>query len=191
MRRILPTPTFIEEQIQWDRGLSHIAGVDEVGRGAFAGPIVAAAVILHSDFVNSEINDSKLLTERKREILDLIIREQALCYSISTVSLSYINRYGIGKANQLALCNAIKNLTIQPEFTLVDAFKIKNIKTDCQKAIIKGDQKSISIAAASIIAKVYRDSLMKKIADKFPQYRFDANKGYGTLEHRNSIKKTA
>jgi ribonuclease HII len=185
----IPNPTFQEEQILWNNGLHNVAGVDEVGRGAFAGPVVAAAVILPSAFPHmEEIHDSKLLTSQKRNELDQIIKSHAVSYAISEVSLAYINTIGIGDASQLALCNAVSQLAVSPDFILSDAFYLSRFDKSIQKPIIKGDQKSISIAAASIIAKVYRDTLMENLESTYSVYNFSKHKGYGTKEHRNLIK---
>lgn len=183
-------PNFNEENFLWRQGIRYIAGVDEVGRGCFAGPVVAAAVILPDDFnATDEINDSKLLSPEKRKELDKIIRKYCIAYSIAEISTEIINIVGIGKATQKAFRKAIKNLEIKPEYVLIDAFYINNLSRKKQKAIIHGDGKSISIAAASIIAKVHRDGIMRNLHKKFPQYDFFQNKGYGTKKHREAIGK--
>ncbi len=183
-------PTFDEEELLWDKGYKYIAGVDEVGRGSFAGPVVAAAIILPIDFnATRQINDSKLLSPKTREQLTTIIKKYAVSYSISEISVEIINQIGIGKASQKAFLNAIGLLSMKPDYILIDAFYIDSLDKKNQKPIIHGDAKSISIAAASIIAKVYRDALMEKLHKKFPQYNFYQNKGYGTKEHRDAIKK--
>lgn len=182
-------PNFDEEKILWQKGLKHIAGVDEVGRGCFAGQVVAAAVILPEGFnATDEINDSKLLTAKKRNQLSEIIKKHALSFSIAEISVEIINKIGIGKASQQAFLLAVKTLSVKPDFILIDAFYIHNLNRENQKPIIHGDRKSISIAAASIIAKVYRDELMAKHHENYPQYEFHQNKGYGTLRHREAIK---
>lgn len=183
-------PTFDEEQLLWDQNYQHVAGVDEVGRGCFAGPVVTAAVILSKDFsAAGEVNDSKLLTAKKREKLSAIIKKEAVAFSIAEVSVEIINAIGIGKATQEAFRQAIKTLTIKPHFILMDAFYIERLPRKTQKPIIHGDAKSISIAAASIIAKVYRDELMRKLHEKFAVYDFFTNKGYGTKKHQAAIQK--
>lgn len=185
----IPFPTFAEEETLWHKGIKHIAGVDEVGRGAFAGPVVTAAVILPPDFPrNLGIHDSKLLKKEKREELSEIIKQKALAYAITEVCVDCINNDGIGKSTQKSFVNSIVSLIVNPDFILVDAFYIQDIDKNIQKPIIKGDQKSLSIAAASIIAKVYRDNLMDELHKKYPEYNFSLNKGYGTLLHRNAIK---
>lgn len=183
-------PTFDEEKLLWRKGIRFIAGVDEVGRGCFAGPVVAAAVILPSNFdATDEINDSKLLTHEKRCKLAEIIKKYAINFSIAEISVEIINQIGIGKASQQAFYRAIQLLTVKPDFILIDAFYIHNLNKKNQKPIVHGDRLSISIAAASIIAKVYRDELMANIHAEYPSYDFHQNKGYGTKKHREAIKK--
>lgn len=183
-------PTFDEENILWKRGIKYIAGVDEVGRGCFAGPVVAAAVIMPVNFnATDEINDSKLLSYKKRKKLDAIIRKYSIAYSIAEISTEIINESGIGKATQRAFLQAVQTLSVKPEYILIDAFYINNLSKKNQKPIVHGDGKSISIAAASIIAKVYRDELMQRLHEKYPQYDFCQNKGYGTKKHREAIGK--
>lgn len=182
-------PTFDEEQLLWNEGIAHIAGVDEVGRGCFAGPVVTAAVIMPRNFTaTDEINDSKLLSAKKREKLAAIIKAHAVAYAIAEISVDIINQIGIGRATQQAFHLAITKLSVPPEFILMDAFYIQTIAREIQKPIIHGDQKSISIAAASIIAKVYRDKLMQQLHKQYILYDFATNKGYGTKKHREAIK---
>ena len=183
-------PTFNEENRLWTNGLKYIAGVDEVGRGCFAGPVVAGAVILPQGFnATDKINDSKLVRPLERIKLAKIIKEHALAYSIAEIPVEEINQLGIGKATQKAFLSAINSLTITPDYILIDAFFIDNLDKKKQKPIIHGDGISISIAAASIIAKVYRDELMEKLHPDYPQYDFWQNKGYGTKKHREAIGK--
>lgn len=183
------SPTFTFEQILWDQGKEHVAGVDEVGRGAFAGPAIVAAVILPKQFPRmEEINDSKLLSAKKREELSFIIQEHAVVYSIVACPLETINKIGIGKSCQEGFLEAINRLTLVPDHILIDAFYIDHLPKEKQTPIIHGDRLSISIAAASIIAKVYRDNLMESLSKDFSHYQFAKNKGYGTLEHRNAIR---
>ncbi|WP_035795689.1 ribonuclease HII [Clostridium akagii] len=169
-----------------------LAGVDEVGRGPLAGPIVAAAVILNLDVLDEnlilEINDSKKITAKKREELSKIIMEKAICYNIELMEHNKIDIDGIGICNQAVLKNAAINLKIKPDFVVSDGYAIKNIGINNAFAI-KGDSKSASIACASIIAKVYRDNLMKKYAEEYPNYHFENNSGYGSKEHIEAIKK--
>lgn len=188
--RLLPKPTFFEEQTLWKMGHKHIAGADEVGRGAFAGPVVAAAVILPVSFPRiNEIHDSKLLTPIKRAELSLVIKEYAIAFGIGEVPVRVINQIGVGKAAWIAFRKAIKCLTILPDFLLMDGFLLPRFNKKKQKAIIHGDRISVSIAAASIIAKVYRDEKMEKYAELFNTYGFKQHKGYGTKLHRENIQK--
>jgi len=183
-------PTFKEEQYLWKQGFNHIAGVDEVGRGCFAGPVVTAAVILPPTFTSlTPVNDSKVLSADIRRKLAEVIKQQALAFSISEVSVSVINKLGIAKATQQSFREAIKSLTKRPDYILIDAFYIQHLSRKNQKPIIHGDGISISIAAASIIAKVYRDELMQKLHRQYKQYDFFTNKGYGTKKHQEAIKK--
>lgn len=183
-------PTFMHEEALWNKGCNYVAGVDEVGRGCFAGPVVAAAVILPPNFHAVDgINDSKLLTPKKRQKLAAIIKEHALAFSIAEMPVSVINEIGVGKAAQAAFAKAIQNLKHAPEHILVDAFRIAAIDSKIQTPIIHGDRISITIAAASIIAKVYRDTLMEKLHVKYMHYDFFSNKGYGTKKHREAIGK--
>lgn len=185
---MLPFPTFSYESTLWSQGLTHIVGVDEVGRGAFAGPVVSAAVILPPEFpVDLGIHDSKLLKKEKREYLAEIIKEKAVACTIQEVSVEVINKIGVGKATQQSFTNCMQALAIW-DHILMDAFYIDTIEKTKQTPIIKGDQKSLSIAAASIIAKVYRDNLMRNLAEEFPEYGFEKHVGYGTKMHREAIK---
>lgn len=185
---MLPYPTFSYESALWSQGLTHIAGVDEVGRGAFAGPVVSAAVILPPEFPQDiGTHDSKLLKREKREYLAEVIKEKALSWTIQEVSVDEINKIGVGKAAQQSFTNCMQALAIW-DHILMDAFYIDTIEETKQTPIIKGDQKSLSIAAASIIAKVYRDNLMRKLSEEFPEYGFEKHVGYGTKMHREAIK---
>lgn len=185
---IFPTLNFEKEL--WKKGYLRVCGIDEVGRGSFAGPVVAGAVVFPKDITLPEgITDSKLLKPRQREKLAEEIKKVALCWAVSEVSVRYINKLGIGKATQMAFRKALKLLDKQADFVLIDAFNIKHLNRKRQKAVKKGDRACISIAAASIIAKVYRDKLMKKLSKKYPKYDFSKHKGYGTRFHREAIKK--
>lgn len=169
-------------------GYQLIAGIDEVGRGPLAGPVVTAAVILpvsKEPFVG--INDSKQLSAVKRAEYVEIIKQNALAYSISVFDNQQIDQHNIYRATQLAMIDAVNKLEIQPEYLLIDAMKL-DIDLP-QQSIIKGDQRSISIAAASILAKEYRDQMMKEYAKIFPHYGFEKNMGYGTKEHLEGLKR--
>ena len=179
---------FKYEHMYQKQGYKFIAGVDEVGRGCWAGPVVAACVILPVGYENQSIKDSKVLSIKKRELLDKVIRENALAYAIGYVDAPRIDKINIKQAAKEAMLQAIKKMDIKPDFILVDAeeLDVANVKT---LAIVKGDAKSSSIAAASIIAKVYRDKLCDDLDNKYPQYGFAKNKGYGTIVHVNALKK--
>ncbi len=220
----MTTPNLHHELELWNQGFT-VIGIDEVGRGAFAGPLFAAGVIF-APTRNQEritklqsygINDSKKLTAAKREVLNKIILKEAYAYNISMIDVAEINRIGIGKANFKAMRKVIKNLTVSlrgvPQsgttkqsnaidrfadaredkyFILVDGFQIKNLKgigAKYQKAIIGGDGISLSIAAASIIAKVARDEYMRNLGEQYSEFGWDHNKGYGTLFHRQALAK--
>ncbi|MBQ4361961.1 MAG: ribonuclease HII [Lachnospiraceae bacterium] len=166
---------------------SFIAGVDEVGRGPLAGPVVAGAVILPSDHEILRINDSKKLSEKRREEMDQIIRDEALAVGIGVVDQKRIDEINILQATYEAMRKALEALEIQPDVILVDAVTIPGISVR-QIPIVKGDAKSASIGAASIIAKVYRDHLMIGYDEIYPQYGFAGNKGYGTRAHIEALK---
>ncbi len=169
----------------------HVAGVDEVGRGPLAGPIVACCVMLDLDVLDDELilylNDSKKLKESKREELAEIIKEKAVCYHIAECSNDEIDDIGIGVANNKVFLESCNSLEVKPDLVLSDGYLVKGIKIE-NKSVIKGDTKSACIAAASIVAKVYRDNLMKKYAQKYIYYDFENNAGYGTAKHMNAIK---
>lgn len=168
-----------------------VAGVDEVGRGPLAGPIVSCAVVLDLNVLDDElllwINDSKKLSEKKREELAEIIKEKALSYHIASCDSEEIDRRGIGVCNNAVFLDATNSLSVKPDLVLSDGYTIKGIDIP-NKSVIKGDTKSANIAAASIVAKVYRDKLMKEYAIKYPYYAFEENVGYGTSKHIEGIK---
>ncbi len=168
------------------RGYELIAGIDEVGRGPLAGPVAAAAVILPADFYLPGIDDSKKLSEKKREEYDAIIRKEAFAVSISMVDASEIDEINIYEATKKAMKSAVASLNPTPDVLLIDAMKLET--PFASESIIKGDAKSISIAAASIVAKVARDKLMTEIAIRYPGYGFQQNMGYGTKEHLKAIQ---
>jgi ribonuclease HII len=171
-----------------NEGYSLIAGIDEAGRGSLSGPVVAAAVILPCRLFISDIKDSKKLTSQKRTKLYCSILNKAKDVGIGIVEAEIIDRINIAQASFLAMKNAILDLKEVPDYLLVDGFKIPHLNIS-QLALIKGEDKSISIAAASIIAKVYRDNIMVKYDHKYPQYLFKKNKGYGTEEHLKALLK--
>lgn len=181
--------TLDEENLLWKQGLSLVCGLDEVGRGSFAGPVVVGAVIFSPKIILPKgIADSKLLTPKKRKELSKEIKEIALEWKIAEVSVEIINQVGIGKATQLAFRQSVDSLKTW-EYCLIDAFYIGGLDKSKQKPIKNGDKLCASISAASIIAKVYRDELMVKLHQQFPQYGFDKHKGYGTKMHQEAIKK--
>ena len=163
-------------------------GLDEAGRGCLAGPVTAAAVILKPQFKNEMINDSKKLSHTKREKLAKIIIENSITYSIQNVYPDKIDKINILNASILAMHKCLDNLEIKPQFLIVDGNKFKNYKKIPHQTIVKGDQKYLSIASASILAKHYRDKFMKDLDQNFPQYLWCKNKGYPTAEHKNAIK---
>ncbi|MDE6967229.1 MAG: ribonuclease HII [Clostridia bacterium] len=181
----------LQEKLKYEleclqKGYKYIAGVDEVGRGPLAGPVVCAAVIMPLDDLIEGIDDSKKLSEKKRNTLSELIKEKAICYNIAEVSPQVIDEINILEATKLCMKNALEGLEIKPDVALVDAL---TLNTDIPVVnIIKGDFLSYSIGSASIIAKVYRDNLMVELASKYPEYAFEKHKGYGTAVHINAIK---
>ena len=169
-------------------GYSLIAGIDEVGRGPLAGPVVSAAVILDESNIPAGINDSKIISEKKRERLFDAIKSSCISYGIGIVSEKIVDEINILNATKLSMKLAVESMRIQPDFLLVDAVFIDNISIP-QRSIIKGDKLSISIAAASILAKVCRDRIMVKYDEYYPGYGFARHKGYGTMAHIATIKK--
>lgn len=165
-----------------------IVGVDEAGRGPLCGPVVAAACILPKDYHNEHINDSKKLTEKKREIAYQEIINDALTYGVGIVDAKRIDEINIYQATKEAMSKAINQINISYDLILTDAMKLENQKVEVVP-IIKGDAKAESIAAASIIAKVTRDHMLKEMDKKYPQYGFISHKGYGTKKHIEAIKK--
>lgn len=165
-----------------------LAGIDEAGRGPLAGPVVAAAVIFEKEVFIPGVNDSKQLSEDLRESLDKLIKEKAISFAYGIVDEKEIDRINILQATLKAMKIAVENLSIKPNFVIIDGNKSFNSKIPT-KTIVKGDAKSFSIAAASILAKVKRDEIMKNAAISFPQYYWDKNKGYGTKQHIDAIKK--
>jgi len=165
-----------------------IVGVDEAGRGPLAGPVVAAACVLARAYKNKEINDSKQLTEKKREELFEIIKKDAIAYGVGIVSAEEIDEINIYEATKKAMTEAINNLKIQFDLILTDAMPLKGFDVEVVP-IIKGDAKALPIAAASIIAKVTRDHMMLELDKKHPEYYFADHKGYGTKKHLDALKK--
>ena len=177
------------DKLYFGKGLRFVSGVDEAGRGPLAGPVVAAAVILSDDTIIEEVNDSKKLTPKKREILFDKIKLQALSYGVGIVDSVIIDKINILQATFLAMKHALDKLAIKPEIVLVDGnHKIPGLEIK-QEAIVSGDAKSQSIACASILAKVTRDRMMDEYAKQYPRYLFEKHKGYGTKAHIEAIKK--
>ncbi|MEO0528130.1 MAG: ribonuclease HII [Bacteroidota bacterium] len=165
------------------------AGTDEAGRGCLAGPVTAAAVILPQDFENAVLNDSKKLSEKRRALLRPIIEANAICFGVTHIFPKKIDEINILNASILAMHKSLEQLEDPPKFIIVDGNKFKpyhNIPYEC---IIKGDSKYMSIAAASVLAKTYRDHYMEELHEEYPMYNWKKNKGYPTEEHRNAIRK--
>lgn len=182
-------PDFSFELAAKQKGYTYICGVDEAGRGPLAGPVCAAAVILPEDLKIEGLNDSKKLTEKKREELYSVITEKAIAYSVAFADVGEIEEYNILGATFIAMNRAIEGLGTPADYALIDGNRLpKGIKIDCE-TIIKGDSKSASIAAASILAKVTRDRLMLEYDKELPQYAFSKHKGYGTKLHYEMIEK--
>ncbi len=181
------------EEFLRSQGYTLIAGVDEAGRGAIAGPVFASAVIFPPDFfsrkVSQKLKDSKELSPEKREKLFEVICKSALCYAIAYIDVKDINQIGIFKATYRAMYMALMNLKVKPELVLVDGpYPIPEYK-GLQKTVIDGDKLCPTISAASILAKVSRDRYMKKLDKEYPAYGFAKHKGYATVEHKNALKK--
>ena len=169
-------------------GFTVVAGIDEVGRGCLAGPVVAAACVLDLDRPwPSGLNDSKKLTAKRREEIDAELRETALCFAVGQIEADEIDRINILQATIRAMSAAVANLTTKPHFLLIDAVKLREVSIP-QRSIIKGDSISASIAAASVIAKVFRDRLMHDYHQTYPQYSFHEHVGYATKTHRDAIR---
>ena len=180
-------PDYEFEKTAQINGFTAICGVDEAGRGPFAGPVCAAAVILPCDSVIDGLNDSKKLTEKRREALFDVVKEKAISYAIAYADVEEIAKYNILGATFLAMTRCVEALSTPADFALIDGNKEPpNLKIPCL-SIIKGDGKSMSIAAASILAKVSRDRLMCQFDEKYPQYGFKVHKGYGTKAHCEAI----
>lgn len=163
------------------------AGLDEAGRGCYAGPVFAAAVILPKDFHHPLLNDSKQLNEKQRDLLRPIIEKESIVYAVASVDNKTIDKINILQASFSAMHLSINQLRTTPEFLLIDGNRFKTYPQIPHQCIVKGDGKYASIAAASILAKTYRDEFMQKIHTDFPHYGWNKNKGYGTATHRNAI----
>lgn len=176
------------EKELWNQGLNYVAGMDEVGRGPLIGPVVTACVILPKNFKLEGLTDSKKLTEKTREKFYDYIMEHALSIGIGMMDEKIIDEVNIYEATKLAMYQAVENSLIKPEYVLIDAMKLDKLSMP-STSIIKGDAKSISIAAASVIAKVTRDRMMIELDKKYPMYGFKSHKGYPTKKHVEAIEK--
>ena len=180
---------YSNEKRLWNLGYENIAGCDEAGRGPLFGPVVAASVILPHDFVLEGLNDSKKLSEKKRDYYYPIIMEKALAVSVSVVEADEIDKINIYEASRQGMLRATNSLKVKPDYIITDAMPLDGFTSVPHEAIIKGDAKSITIAAASVIAKVTRDRLMYEIDKVHPKYEFKKHKGYPTKKHLELIEK--
>ena len=176
----------IYERKYYQNGCNAVAGVDEVGRGPLAGPVVCCAVIMPTDDIIDGIDDSKKLSEKKRQMLAEVIKQKAIAYCIKEISQEEIDKINILQAVKKCMVDAVEGLNIKPDITLVDGVDT-NLPIKAEY-LVKGDSKSYSIGCASILAKVYRDNLMCEYAKQFPEYQFEKHKGYGTKTHIEKIK---
>lgn len=181
-------PDYLIEKDIIESGKKIVAGVDEAGRGPLAGPVCAAAVILPVDLEIEGLNDSKKLSEKKREKLYDIIIDKAVAYDIQLVDNEIIDEINILQATMLAMTNAVNSLSVKPDFVIIDGNRLPEQLEIPAKAVVKGDAKSMSIAAASILAKVTRDRLMLELAKEYPEYEFERHKGYGTKLHCEKLR---
>ncbi len=182
-------PDYLYEDNARSKGYRYICGVDEAGRGPLAGPVCAAAVILPENCVIEGLNDSKKLTEKKREALYDVIIEKALAYGIAFGTVGEIEEFNILNATFLAMNRSIKQLNIKSDYALIDGNLLPTDIGVTAETVVKGDSKSMSIAAASVLAKVTRDRLLLEYDKQYPEYAFAAHKGYGTKAHYEAIKK--
>ena len=171
------------------KNVKYEAGCDEAGRGCLAGPVFAASVILPKSFFNPVLNDSKQLSEKKRYELREVIQQNAISWAVGIVDNNMIDEINILNASILAMHKAIDRLNVRPTFLIIDGNRFKQYKDIPHKCIVKGDSKYLSIAAASILAKTYRDDFMKKIHKQYPNYNWQQNKGYPTKQHREALSK--
>ena len=178
----------IEENIYKDNSIKYICGIDEAGRGPLAGPVVVGACIMPRDSMIEGVNDSKKVSEKKREVLFEKIKEEAICYALGIINPDVIDEINILEATKKGLTEALTELEIKPNYIVVDALTKIDTLGIPYMSIIKGDSKSYSIACASILAKVTRDRLMREWDEVYPAYNFKKHKGYGTKEHINAIK---
>ncbi len=183
----LQNPLYYEERF-WSRGLSNVAGIDEVGRGPLAGPVVAAAVVLPPGTPISGARDSKTLSPVRREQLAIEIRDRALAVGLGAASVREIDRFNILVSTRLAMGRALDQLPLTPDHVVLDGLPVSGLEWE-HEAIVGGDGKVHSIACASILAKVVRDRLMMRLSHRYPGYGWDTNMGYGTAEHRAALER--
>jgi len=176
------------ENTAYEKGYNLVCGVDEAGRGPLAGPVCAAAVVLPKGLILEGVNDSKKLTEKKREALFDVITEQALDWSVAFATVEEIEEINILNAAMLAMKRSVEGLKNPVDFAIIDGNRKPPLEIDCE-AVVKGDAKSMSVAAASILAKVSRDRILRQYAVDYPQYGFEKHKGYGTKVHVEALKK--
>ena len=183
-------PDLFFEKNLVESGYKYVAGVDEAGRGPLAGPVVAAAVILPEEFSSNQLNDSKKLSSSKREKIynELMNVDSKVISAFAVIDEVVIDKINILRATHMAMAQASSNLSIEPSFVIIDGMPIKDFPFN-NESIIKGDSKSLSIAAASVIAKVERDRIMLNYSKEFPEYKFEKHKGYGTKLHLDALKK--
>ena len=181
-------PDYSYEKAVLQKGYNCVCGVDEAGRGPLAGPVCAAAVILPEDLIIEGLDDSKKLTEKKREVLYDIITEKAVAYGIAFANVEEIEEFNILGATYIAMCRAVEKMGEKADYVLIDGNRFPPMLKIDGECIVKGDSKSMSVAAASILAKVTRDRLLLEYAEKYPQYGFEKHKGYGTKAHIEAIK---
>lgn len=183
-------PTLKYERLYWSQGYQFICGIDEVGRGSWAGPLVVAGVILPQNFkIPVGLADSKQVRPAMRYKLSKYIQDTAVSFAIAQIEPRVIDKHGVGQATHKAFRKVVRSIKPKPDFCLIDALYIKHFSRKHQLAVKNGDKISASIAAASIIAKVYRDQLMENLSKSYPQYGLSAHKGYGTKAHQEAIKK--
>lgn len=189
--KTIPTPTLEFEEALWQRGLLHVAGIDEAGRGALAGPVVASAVIVPPNAsyagIWADVRDSKLLSAEKRSCLSAAVKEHALAWGIGSASAHEIDQLNIAVATRLAMRRAVEALTSKPDYLLIDWVKLPTLNI-LQESYTKADQKIVSVAAASILAKTDRDQRLVELDKEYPAYKFASHKGYGTATHRAAIE---
>ncbi len=187
LKKVSPEDTLYFERLFQEQGFELVAGADEVGRGCLAGPVVAAAVILPKVFHLDGLTDSKKLSKDQRQSLVPEIKRQALSFSIASISPEVIDRINILQASLRAMALAVEGLAMQPHAVLIDGNQPVPVSIP-QKTVVRGDSRSISIAAASVVAKVHRDGLMEELDSRYPEYQFARHKGYATAVHRQALR---